>query len=112
MAGKTVSLGERELEEILTEMELEFSAQGVPTARRLRAAVLVEELFSALRMAKEGAGQVRCTFPHAGTVTLRYADGDGALYPDLRLVQRLDRNPCTDGVNVRFYDGRCTITLS
>lgn len=112
MADKTVSLGERELEEILTEMELEFSAQGVPTAERLRAAVLVEELFSALRVAKEGAGRLRCTFPRAGTVTLRYADGDGALDPDLRLVQRLNRNSCTDGVNARFYEGRCTITLS
>jgi hypothetical protein len=84
----------------------------VPTARRLRAAALVEELFSALREARDGAGQVRCTFPRAGTVTLRYADGDTPLTPDLRMVQRLNRNSCTDGANAKFYEGRCTITVS
>ena len=112
MADMTVSLGDRELEELLTELEREFSAQGVPTALRLRAAVLVEELFSALRAAKDGAGLLRCTFPRPGTVVLRYSDRDEALKPDLRMVQRLNRNPCTDGVNAKFYEGRCIITVS
>ena len=65
-----------------------------------------------LREARDGAGQVRCTFPRAGTVTLRYADGDTPLTPDLRMVQRLNRNTCTDGANAKFYEGRCTITVS
>lgn len=111
MADMTVSLGAGELEEVLTELEREFSAQGVPTARRLRAALLVEELFFALRAAGDGAGTLRCAFPRPGTVALRYEDPNGAPEPDLRMVQRLNRNPCTDGVNAKFYEGRCIITV-
>ena len=111
MADMTVSLGAGDLEAVLTELERDFSAQGVPTARRLRAAVLVEELFSALRAAKGGAGVLQCAFPRSGTVMLRYEDRDGATPPDLRMVRRLNRNSCTDDVNVKFYEGRCVITV-
>ena len=112
MADMTVSLGAGELEEVLTELEREFSAQGVPTARRLRAAVLVEEVFCALQATKAGAGQLQCVFPRSGTVILRYRDQDGALSPDLRMVRRLNRNSFTEGVEAKFYEGRCTITVS
>jgi hypothetical protein len=111
MADLTVSLEASALEEVLKELEREFSAQGVPTAGRLRAALLVEELFSALRGAKDGEGTLRCTFPRPGTVVLRYAVQGEALKPDLRMVQRLNRNPCTDGVNAKSYEGRCVITV-
>ena len=111
MADMTVSLGPAELEEILTELDRTFSAQDIPTALRLRAAMLVEELFSAVREAKDGAGLLRCSFPRAGTVMLQYRDRGGALKPDLGTVQRLNRLPCTEGVNARFSEGRCIITV-
>lgn len=63
MADVTVSLGAGALEEVLDELEQAFSAQGVTTARRLRTAMLAEELFCALREAADGAGQFRCSFP-------------------------------------------------
>ena len=106
----TVSLSARELEVVLTELEQVFSAQGVPTARRLRAAVLAEEVFSAVRRAAGDEGQLRCTFPRARTVMLQYRDKRGAPAPDLGMAQRLNRNPCTDGVSARFLEGRCIIT--
>lgn len=111
MADKIVSLGARDLEEVLAELEQQLSAQGVPTARRLRAAALVEEVFSAVRDAKDGAGLLRCAFPRPGTVTLQYRDRSGPLKPDLRLVRRLSRHLCTDGMSAAFYEGRCVITV-
>ena len=110
MAEKIVTLGVREVDEMLSELELEFSAQEVPTLLRLRAAMLTEELFDALREAKGGEGMLRCTFPAPRTMVLQYRDEDGPLEPDLRMVQRLSRNPCTEGVSVSFREGRCTIT--
>ncbi len=112
MADVTVSLGAEALEEVLDELEQAFSAQGVPTARRLRTAMLAEELFCALREAADGAGQLSCSFPRPRTVTLQYRLPDGALTPDLRMLRRLNRDSCTDGVRVRFHEGRCTITVS
>ncbi len=110
MAEKIVTLGVREVDEVLSELEKEFSAQEVPTLLRLRAAMLTEELFDALREAKGGEGMLRCSFPAPRTMVLQYRDGEGALEPDLRMVQRLGRNPCTEGVSVSFREGRCTIT--
>ncbi len=112
MADVTVSLGAGALEEVLDELEQAFSAQGVTTARRLRTAMLAEELFCALREAADGAGQFRCSFPRPRMVTLQYRLPDGAPTPDLRMLRRLNRDSCTDGVRVRFYEGRCTITVS
>lgn len=112
MEDKTVTLGAKELEEVLTDLERTFAAQGVPAALRLRAAVLAKELFAALRSAGDGAGFLRRTFPRPGTILLQYGDKNGALAPDLRAVQRLNRNSCTDGVNARFYEGRCVISVS
>jgi hypothetical protein len=108
----TVSLGAGDLEAVLTELERELSAQGVPTARRLRAAMLAEELFCALREAADGVGQLSCSFPRPRTVTLQYRLPDGALTPDLRMLRRLNRDSSAYGVNARFHEGRCTITVS
>lgn len=108
----TVSLGAGDLEAVLTELERELSAQGVPTARRLRTAMLAEELFCALREAADGAGQLSCRFPRPRTVTLQYRLPDGALTPDLRMLRRLNRDSSANGVNARFHEGRCTITVS
>ena len=110
MEDNTVTLGASALEEVLTEMELTFAAQGVPTALRLRAMVLAEELFAALRGTEDGAGELSWSFPRSGAVLLEYRYEDGAA-PDLRMVQRMNRNPCTDGVNAQFYEGRCAITV-
>lgn len=111
MADKIVSLGARDLEEVLAELEQQLTAQGVPTARRLCAAALAEEVFTAVRDAKGGAGLLRCAFPRPGTVTLQYRDRSGPLKPDLRLAQRLSRCLRTGGVSAVFYEGRCIITV-
>jgi hypothetical protein len=111
MAEKIVELGVREVDEVLAELEQEFSAQEVPTLLRLRAAMLTEELFDALREARDGAGMLRCTFPAPGTMVLQYRDQEGPLKPDLHMVQRLGRSPCTEGVSAVFHEGRCTIRV-
>ena len=111
MADINVSLGARELEEVLGELEREFSIQGVPTAKRMQAAVLVEEVFTAVREAKGEEGNLRITFPRRWTIMLQYADKAGAAAPDLTMVQRLIRNEITNDVNAVFRDGRCIITV-
>ena len=126
MADMNVTLGARELEEVLGELEREFSIQGVPTAKRMQAAVLVEEVFAAVREAKGEEGNLRITFPRRWTIMLQYADKAGLLSggaassgtpsgsaaaPDLTMVQRLIRNEITNDVNAVLRDGRCIITV-
>ena len=116
MADINVSLGARELEEVLGELEREFSIQGVPTAKRMQAAMLVEEVFTAVREAKGEEGNLRITFPRRWTIMLQYADkaglpSDSAAAPDLTMVQRLIRNEIINYVNAVFRDGRCIITV-
>ncbi len=111
MADRIVPLGVREVEDVLAEMEQEFSEQNIPTLLRLRAATIIEELFSALRELNDDGGMLRCTFPTPGTMHLQYRSRRGALNPDLKLVKRLASNPCTDGVSVAFREGRCIISV-
>ena len=54
MVDMTVSLGAG-APEVPDELEQAFSARDVPTARRLRTAMLAEELFCALLEAAEGS---------------------------------------------------------
>ena len=110
MSERVVTLGATEVDDILTELEREFSAQDVPTLLRLRAAMLTEEVYDAVRGAGTDEARLRCTFPAIGTMVLQYRDKSGVLKPDLRMVQRLAKHPCTDGVYVAFREGRCTIT--
>ena len=112
MAEKIVPLGVRELDEVLAELESEFSAQGVPALKLLRAAMLTEELYAALRELDSDGGMLRCAFPAPRTMELQYRGGKGPLNPDLRMVQRLARNPCAEGVGMAFYEGRCVVTIS
>ena len=98
--------------EIIMELESEFSAQGVPALKRLRAAMLTEELYAALRELDSDGGMLRCAFPAPRTMELQYRGGKGPLNPDLRMVQRLARNPCAEGVGMAFYEGRCVVTIS
>ena len=109
MSGKVVSLGVTDVDEVLAELEREFSAQEVPTLLRLRAAMLTEELFSAVQVLHDEDGMLRCTFPESRTMLLQFRNRQGALKPDLRMVARLAKNPCTEGVEVTFREGSCTI---
>lgn len=111
MADRIISLDVRELDGVLTELEGELSAQGVPTAQRLRAATLTEELFAALRALDRVSGMLRCTFPTPRTVELQYRDSKGPLAPDTAMVERLARNPCMEGVRIAFREGGCTIAV-
>lgn len=110
MSETVVALELRELDRVLAELEREFSAQNVPTLLRLRAAMLTEELFSAVQALHDGDAMLRCTFPAPRTVLLQYRNRQGALKPDLRMVARLAKNPCTDGVHVAFREGSCALT--
>lgn len=111
MAERVVSLDVREINEVLSEMEREFSAQGVPTLLRLRAAMLTEELFSALRRLDVSGAMLRCAFPAPRTVELQYRSRKGPLAPDLSMTQRLARGSCAEGVKAVFREGCCTITV-
>lgn len=110
MSEKVAALELRELDGLLAELEREFSAQDVPTLLRLRAAMLTEELFSALQALEDGSGMLRCTFPAPRTALLQYRNRRGALKPDLRMMARLAKNPCAEGVQVTFREGSCTLT--
>lgn len=109
MSEKIVSLGVTDVDEVLAELEREFSMQNVPTLLRLRAAMLTEELFSAVQALHDEGGMLRCTFPAPKTMLLQFRNKQGAMKPDLRMVARLAKNPCTDGVEVTFHEGSCTI---
>lgn len=111
MPKRVVSLDVRNLDTVLAELEEDFSAQGVPTAQRLRAAALTEELFAALRALDRITGMLRCTFPAPRTMELQYRDSKGPLAPDTAMVERLARNPCMEGVGIAFREGGCTIAV-
>lgn len=109
MPERVVSLDVRELETVLSELEGDFSAQGVPTLQRVRAAALAEEVFAALRALDKVSGVLRCTFPAPRTMELQYRDSKGPLAPDFTMVERLARNPCMEGVRFASREGRCAI---
>ena len=111
MAERIVPLGVREIDTVLAELEREFSAQGVSSILRLRAAMLTEELFAALRELDVSGGMLRCTFPAPRTVMLQYRSPKGPLKPDVSMVQRLARNPCAEGLSVAFGEGSTTIAI-
>ena len=111
MSEKVVALDVEDVDEVLAELEREFSAQDVPTLLRLRAAMLTEEVYSAVREAATDSAKLRCTFPAPGTMLLQYRDKSGALKPDLSMVARLAKNFCTDGVGATFREGSCAITV-
>lgn len=111
MAERVVPLDVRELEAVLSELEEDFSAQGVPTQQRVRAAALTEEVFAALRALNRVGGTLRCVFPSLRTMELQYRDPKGPLAPDFTMVERLTRNPCMEGVRFVFREGRCAIIV-
>jgi len=111
MSERVVTLDVESIDEIVAELEREFSAQDVPTLLRLRASMLTEEVFSAVREVVTDTAKLRCTFPSPQTMVLQYRDKDGALKPDLSMAARLTKNPCTDGVSVAFHEGSCTVTI-
>lgn len=101
----------REMDGLLDAIDRELSAQNVPALTRRRAEMLVEELLAALRDVEDESARLRCAFPEPRTVELRYRGDDGVLEPELSMLRRLDKNPCTEGVSVAFRPGRCTITI-
>ncbi|MBR0312390.1 MAG: hypothetical protein IJQ98_08375 [Oscillospiraceae bacterium] len=110
MADTIISLDDvREIDRVLDEMEENFSLWGVPTIRRLRAGVLTEELFAALRELDAEDGRLRCSFPSPRTMELQYRGTKGPLNPDLSMMERLARNPCMEGVRFVSREGRCVI---
>ena len=111
MSERVVTLDVTEVDEVLAELEREFSAQDVPTLLRLRAAMLTEEVFSAVQELHDENGMLRCTFPAPRTMLLQFRNRQGILRPDLRMAARLAKNPCTDGVSASFREGSCTIAI-
>ena len=111
MSEKIVAPEARNVDEILEEVERELSLQGVPTLLRLRAAMLTREVFNAVCGLGNPAGMFRCSFPSRGMVMFQFRDKAGALKPDLKMVQRLSVNPCTQGVKVGFQEGRCALKI-
>ena len=107
-----ISLGWEFIDELLEHINHRLLTAGFPTILRLRAQVVVEELFAKL-METEGAktARLRCTYPASNTVLLQYRNEKGSLDPDLTLLQSLLENDATYGVKATFTDTSCTITV-
>lgn len=107
-----ISLGWEYIDELLEHMNHQLLTVGFPTILRLRAQVVVEELFSEL-MATEGAktARLRCTYPAPNTVLLQYRNEGGSLNPDLTLLHHLLASPAAYGLKAAFTDTSCTITV-
>ena len=83
-----------------------------PTILRLRAQMVLEELFSALMERQEGGkGWLRCSCPAPRTLLLQYRTGPGAQEPDLAGLAALSRESCTYGLKVELGRGACTLLV-
>lgn len=107
-----ISLGWEYIDELLEHMNHQLLTAGYPTILRLRAQVIVEELFSEL-MATEGAktARLRCTYPAPNTVLLQYRNEKGSLNPDWTFLNQILSAPGSYGVKASFTDTSCTITV-
>lgn len=111
MADLIVPLGAQELEEVLAALEREFSAQGMPALLRLRAAMVTEELFEALRAQDDSSAKLSCAFPKPRTMELSYSGASGVLEPNMERLTKLFRAHCADGVTVAVRTGACTLAV-
>lgn len=100
------------IDELLNQIEQQLSFKQFPTILRMRAQMVVEELFSVL-IAAEGAqtARMRCTFPAPKRILLQYRNEKGPITPDLTVLRNLLDHSCTYGVNAQFADGSCTIMV-
>ena len=110
MTEKITALDGARLDRMLAELEDELTAQGVSALLRLRMMTLLREMVDALRERNDGSGQLRCAVTARRTVELQYRYRQGAPEPDLRMMRRLARSSCMEGVSASFGPGVCVIT--
>ncbi len=100
------------IDTLLENIDSELTRNGFPTVLRMRAQLVVEELFRAL-LDTEGfeTGRLRFAYDGHQSFALQYRNGDGPLKPYTGTLLALAGTPAVYGVKMQLLEGSCTVTV-
>lgn len=112
MGEQIISLSWSELDFATDYMERGLSAQGLPTILRLRAKMVLEEIFFAA-LASPGAeeAKLRCTLPAPRTVQIQCRSAKAGFTPDWSDLKALVDNGSTYGLKLTENQDGWTILV-
>ena len=85
-----IPLNWEHLNDLLEYIDDRLTRRGFPTILKMRAQMLVEELFQALMQTDDvDRTKVRCTQPNQKTILLQYRSPNGAVAPDVSMIEML-----------------------
>ena len=112
MGEQIIPLSWAHLESMTETIDRQLSTWDVPTVLRLRAQVVLEELFSALIEAGQGGqGWLRCSWPAPCTLRLQYRIAPERPAPRLEALAALTGEQCTYGLKVEMGENCCTVRV-
>ena len=112
MQEMIISLDWEYLNDLLEHIDDCLIRSGFPTILRMRAQMLVEELFQALMQTDDvDRTKIRCTQPDQKTILLQYRSPNGAVAPDVSMIEMLINAGIAYGVKAQFAEASCTLTI-
>lgn len=107
-----IPLNWEHLNDLLEYIDDRLTRSGFPTILKMRAQMLVEELFQALMQTDDvDRTKVRCTQPNQKTILLQYRSPNGAVAPDVSMIEMLIGAGIAYGVKAQFAEASCTLTI-
>ena len=107
-----IPLNWEHLNDLLEYIDDRLTRSGFPTILKMRAQMLVEELFQALMRTDDvERTKIRCTQPTPKTILLQYRSPKGAVEPDVSMIHVLVDAGIAYGVKVQFAEASCTLTV-
>ncbi len=97
---------------LLNHIDLALTQDRFPTVLRIRAQLIVEELFRAL-MDADGAADGKLRFFQTGhqVFVLQYRNAQGPLVIQTAMLEALQGSNATYGVKMQLQEGSCTVTV-
>ena len=107
-----IPLNWEHLNDLLEYIDDRLTRSGFPTILKMRAQMLVEELFQALMQTDDvDRTKVRCTQSDQKTILLQYRSPNGAVAPDVSMIEMLIGAGIAYGVKAQFAEASCTLTI-
>lgn len=107
-----IPLNWEHLNDLLEYIDDRLTRSGFPTILKMRAQMLVEELFQALMQTDDvDRTKVRCTQPNQQSILLQYRSPNGAVAPDVSMIEMLIGAGIAYGVKAQFAEASCTLTI-